>query len=47
MKIRPLIAWYDAWIGFYWDRVGKRLYVLPLPCLGFCIEFRKGRGNPR
>jgi hypothetical protein len=45
VKIRPLIAWYDAWIGFYWDRKRKRLYVLPFPCLGFMIEFQGGAGQ--
>jgi hypothetical protein len=39
MKIRPLFAWYDLWIGAYWDRKARRLYVLPLPCIGFTIDF--------
>lgn len=39
MKIRPLFAWYNLWIGAYWDRTKRRLYVLPLPTLGFYVEF--------
>jgi hypothetical protein len=39
MTVRPLFAWYDLWIGAYWDRAGRKLYVLPLPCLGFVISF--------
>lgn len=39
VKVRPIVAWYDLWIGAYWDRNGRRLYVLPLPCLGLVIEF--------
>jgi hypothetical protein len=39
MTIRPLFAWYDLWIGLYWDRARRRLYVLPLPCIGFVISF--------
>ena len=43
MRIRPILAWYDAWVGAYWDRKARRLYVLPLPCVGIVIEFgRKG-----
>lgn len=37
--MRPLFAWYDLWVGAYWDRKTRQLYVLPLPCLGFVISF--------
>lgn len=39
MRVRPIAAWYDLWIGVYWDRQRRRLYVLPLPCVGIAIEF--------
>jgi hypothetical protein len=26
-------AWYDLWVGAYWDRKGRVLYVCPLPTL--------------
>ena len=26
-------AWYDLWIGAYWDRKQRVLYVCPLPTL--------------
>ena len=39
VKIRPMFAWYDLWIGIYIDRKNSRAYVLPLPCVGFRIEW--------
>lgn len=26
-------AWYDLWVGAYWDRKQRVLYVCPLPML--------------
>jgi hypothetical protein len=43
VSIRPLFAWYDLWIGAYWDRQNRRLYVLPLPCVGVVIQFKESR----
>lgn len=39
IRIRPLFAWYDMWIGVFIDTAKRRAYVLPLPCIGFVIEF--------
>lgn len=41
MKVRFLFAWYDLWVGAYWDRANRRLYVLPVPCMGFVLDFGK------
>lgn len=38
MRVRPIVAWYDCWIGAYYDRAHRRLYVM-LPFVGVCIEF--------
>ena len=38
-RIRFLFAWYDLWVGAFWDATKRRLYILPLPCVGIVIEF--------
>lgn len=39
LRIRPLVAWYDLWIGVFVDRPKRRLYVFLVPCLGLVIEW--------
>ena len=34
-----LAAWYDLWIGAYVDRKNRRVYVMPVPCLGFWMDY--------
>lgn len=38
-------AWYDIWIGAYWDRKNRVLYVCPLPMLLITIPLGP-RGVP-
>jgi hypothetical protein len=38
-RVRLLLAWYDLWIGAFVDRDSRRVYLLPLPCVGIVIEY--------
>ena len=37
-KIGFIAAWFDCWVGAYYNREKHRLYILPLPMLGIWIE---------
>lgn len=39
MTVRPIFTWYDLWVGAFWDARKRRLYILPLPCLGLVLDF--------
>jgi len=34
-----MFAWYDMWVGAFWESQKRRLYVFPVPCLGVRIDF--------
>jgi hypothetical protein len=34
-----IFAWYDFWVGWFWDQHKRKLYILPFPCVGICIQF--------
>ncbi len=38
MKIRMFFAWFDFWVGAYYDRKKKVLYICPLPCIVFSFS---------
>lgn len=39
MKIRSIVAWYDLWIGVFIDTAKRRVYILPIPCIGVIVEY--------
>jgi len=41
MTVKPIFAWYDLWVGVFWDRSKRRLYVFPVPCLGLVFQFKE------
>jgi len=40
-RIKLLFAWYDLWVGVYWQSKDRTLYILPLPMIGIKIHFTK------
>lgn len=38
MKFTLFFAWYDFWIGWFYDRRKRALYVCPVPMLCVKIE---------
>lgn len=40
MKPKLFFRWYDLWIGAYWDRASRTLYICPVPMLGIAIRFK-------
>lgn len=41
MTVRPYALWYDAWVGVFWDRKKRVLYIQPVPCLGLRITLKE------
>lgn len=39
MKIKLIFAWYDLWVGFFWDRKSRKLYVFLVPTIGIILDF--------
>lgn len=40
LRIKPIFAWYDFYIGAYWDRHDRKLYLMAL-MVGVVISFAK------
>ena len=34
-----VVAWYDFWIGAYYDRKLHRVFMFPIPMVGFCVNY--------
>lgn len=38
MKVSFFFAWYDMWIGAFYDQKKRTLYICPLPCCVVKVE---------
>lgn len=43
MKFSLRFAWYDLWIGAYYARDTRTLYVCPVPCVLLALDLRRPR----
>ena len=41
MKIKFLFEPCDLWVGAFYDRKKRFLYLLPVPCFGLVVELKK------
>lgn len=41
MKVAVFLAWYDLWVGLFWDQKKQVLYICPLPCIVIKVECRR------
>lgn len=37
----PMFAWFDFWVGAFWDKKQRRLYIFPIPMVGFYLQFKQ------
>ena len=42
-RVTPFFRWYDLWVGAYYDRDNKALYICPLPMVG--VKINLGRAH--
>ena len=38
MKAKIIFKWFDFWIGLFWDKKHKSLYLFPIPTVGVKID---------
>jgi hypothetical protein len=38
ITVKPIFAWYDLWVGFFYDKKKKWLYFFPVPMFGIIIK---------
>ncbi len=47
MKISIFLAWYDIWIGLFWDRKEKIAYFCPFPMVVIKIRMNRRKIDPK
>jgi hypothetical protein len=47
MKVQFIFKWFDFWVGLFYDRKKKWLYILPIPMFGIILKFDKPKDDSR
>lgn len=37
-RVVPMFAWYDFWVGLFYDKAKRRLYIFPVPMFGIMVQ---------
>lgn len=45
MRIKPMVAWYDFWVGVFVDVKKWRIYIFPIPCFGFVFTWEESEAG--
>lgn len=40
-RVSILFAWYDFWVGLFYDSSKKLLYFFPIPMIGVVVKLHK------
>jgi hypothetical protein len=40
-RVKFIFAWYDLWIGIFWDAKKRWLYIFPIPMFGVRIDLQR------
>ena len=44
-RVKFMFAWYDLWVGVYWNRSFRYLYIFPIPMFGVRVDFSKAQSS--
>ena len=47
MRVKIIFRWYDFWIGLFYDRKQRRLYIFPFPMIGILIKLAPQKKEKR
>ena len=47
MKFKIFFAWFDFWVGFYYDIGHRTLYFCPLPTIVLRFEFKGNKDESK